>query len=48
MPTVVPTRPDAVFGADLPPDLAEIVAAWNSLPNMARAGVLAIVRTALP
>jgi hypothetical protein len=30
----------------LPPDLAAVVAAWPTLPEPVRAGILAMVRTA--
>jgi hypothetical protein len=31
-------------GAELPPDLAAVVAAWPDLPDPIRAGILATVR----
>ena len=44
VPTMVPTQNQAAANADLPADLAEIIAAWNTLPDAVRAGVLALVR----
>jgi hypothetical protein len=31
----------------LPPDLAELVAAWPTLPDPIRAGILAMIRAAV-
>ena len=46
VPTVVPSRPSAVPDAELPPDLARVVAAWADLPDAIKAGVLALVHAA--
>ncbi|GIW55587.1 MAG: hypothetical protein KatS3mg082_1991 [Nitrospiraceae bacterium] len=32
----------------LPPDLLEVVAAWNALPDAVKAGILAMIRAAQP
>jgi len=48
VPTMVPSPSKTRCGAELPPDLAEIVAAWNTLPDGVRAGVLAMVRATRP
>jgi hypothetical protein len=41
LPFPCPTDPP-----DLPPDLAAVVAAWPTLPEAIRAGILAMVRAA--
>ena len=41
---MVPSPPNPDFGPHLPVDLVEIIAAWNTLPEAVRAGVLAMVR----
>jgi len=33
---------------EMPPDLAQVVAAWAHLPEAVKAGILAIVRTSHP
>jgi hypothetical protein len=44
VPPVVPSPPNPDFGPHFPVDLLEIIAAWNTLPEAVRAGVLAMVR----
>lgn len=44
VPPVVPSPPNSVSDPHLPADLVEIIAAWNTLPETVRAGVLAMVR----
>jgi len=39
--------PASITSADLPPDLAEILKVWPSLPPAIRAGILAMVRAAM-
>jgi len=43
VPTVVPSNPGAISIAELPPELAKIVAAWNDLPEAVRVGINAMV-----
>jgi hypothetical protein len=43
VPVVVPTSSEVVSGLLLPPDLARVVAAWNVLPEVIKAGVLAMI-----
>jgi len=47
VPTVVPTPPGAVVEPVFPADLARIAAVWERLPAAIRAGVLALVDTAV-
>jgi len=44
VPATVPSRLSSDLGPEIPPDLAEVVAAWSTLPYAVRAGVLAMVR----
>ena len=39
---------DALPAADLPPDLAQLVAAWQHLPEAVKVGILAMVTAAVP
>ena len=39
-----PGASESVIG--LPPDLADVVAAWQTLPAVIRAGILAMVKAA--
>ncbi len=48
VPTVVPTSPGAVLEPVFQPDLARVVAVWDRLPVAIRAGILALVETAVP
>ena len=41
---MVPGENPARANTEFPQDLAEIIAAWNTLPEAVRAGVLAMVR----
>jgi hypothetical protein len=47
VPVLVPSVSDSVSGTDLPPDLADVVAAWPDLPDAIKAGVIALVRAAV-
>ena len=44
VPVLVPCPFHAEFGDGMPSDLAEVAAAWKTLPDAVRAGVLAMVR----
>jgi hypothetical protein len=44
VPILVPSLSDYAPGADIPSDLADVVAAWPDLPDAIKAGVLALVR----
>jgi hypothetical protein len=43
---LVPCLSGKVLGHAFPPDLARVVAAWGHLPEMIKAGVLALVQAA--
>ena len=43
---MVPRLQDADFGPNFPPDLARVVAAWDCLPEVIKAGILALVEAA--
>jgi hypothetical protein len=45
---MVPSPPKAHFGAEIAPDLAEVVAAWPTRPEALKAGILAMVKAAAP
>jgi len=36
---------DALPAAEMPPDLAQVVAAWRGLPPVIRAAIVAVVQT---
>src|SRR5262249_45253223 len=44
VPTVVPSPHGAVSGPQFPADLAQVIAAWDSLPEAIKAGIRALVR----
>jgi len=46
VPVLVPSPTDAVSPAQLPPELARVVAAWDELPEAIRTGILALVDAA--
>jgi hypothetical protein len=43
VPVLVPSSQDGVSSAQLPPELARVVAAWDQLPEAIRTGILALV-----
>ncbi len=46
VPTVVPSRPNALSPSHLAPELNKIVDAWSSLPPIVKAGILAMIEAA--
>jgi hypothetical protein len=46
VPTVVPTHLHSFSSGNLSPELAKILDAWQSLPSVVQANVLAIIETA--
>jgi hypothetical protein len=48
VPTVVPSQSHDSAGAELPADLARVVAQWASRPAAIRAAILAMIDTAMP
>jgi hypothetical protein len=47
VPVLVPCPPGAELEADLPPDLARVVDAWDELPDAIKAAIIALVETAM-
>jgi hypothetical protein len=43
VPTTVPCSSELPFSDNLPPELAKIAAVWNDLPQVAKAGILAMI-----
>jgi hypothetical protein len=46
VPVLVPSSQDDVSSAQLPPELARVVDAWEQLPDAIRTGILALVEAA--
>ncbi|RIK76945.1 MAG: hypothetical protein DCC67_13265 [Planctomycetota bacterium] len=46
VPVLVPSPEDGVSIAQLPPDMARVVAAWDGLPEAIRTAILALVDAA--
>lgn len=47
VPVLVPSLSEANSGPPVPPDLVSVVDAWSGLPDAIKAGILALVRTAM-
>jgi len=43
---MVPSPSDTISFTGLPPELADVVAAWDQLPKAIRAGILALIQAA--
>jgi hypothetical protein len=46
VPVVVPSPPETDSGPEFPPDLSLVVDAWDHLPEVIKAGIIAMIQVA--